>query len=248
MASNKKIKAYGDTRDDGMIQISFTLPVASGPKALEAGKIFAARLGLDDIRVACAKPAGEEFTFYVVYGRVPIEVDLDEIAAPALAAESMSREEIDSHLKEQLGRKVVVLGAAIGSDAHSVGIDAIMNMKGYSGDYGLERYEMIDAHNIGTQVPPEDLVRQAEKLNADAILVSQVVTQKDIHVLQLTKLVELIEAEGLREKIILIVGGPYIDEKLAQELGYDAGFGRGTLPRDVATFIARRIGPKKKEV
>ncbi|GAF80945.1 unnamed protein product, partial [marine sediment metagenome] len=152
----------------------------------------------------------------------------------------------DEYLKEHLGRKVVVLGAAVGSDAHSVGIDAIMNMKGYSGDYGLERYEMIDAHNLGTQVPPEELVRQAEHLDADAILVSQVVTQKNIHVMQLTRLVELIEAEGLREKILLIVGGPYIDEKLAQELGYDAGFGRGTLPRDVATFIARRVSDQKR--
>ncbi len=243
-----KIKAYGDTRDDGMIQISFTLPVTSGPKALEAGRVFAARLGLDDIRVACAKPAGEGFTFYIVYGRVTVEIDLDEIAAPTRAAESMSREEVDAYLKEQLGRKVVVLGAALGSDAHSVGIDAIMNMKGFSGDYGLERYEMIDAHNLGTQVPPEELVRRAEKLDADVILVSQVVTQKNIHVIQLTRLVELAEAEGIREKVLLIVGGPYIDEKLAQELGYDAGFGRGTLPRDVATFIARRIGSKKKEV
>ncbi len=238
---SNKVKPYGDTRDDGMIQISFTLPVTSGPKALEAGRVFAARLGLDDIRVACAKPAGEGFTFYMVYGRVTVEVDLDEIAAPTQAAESMSREEVDAYLKERLGRKVVVLGAAVGSDAHSVGIDAIMNMKGFSGDYGLERYEMIDAHNLGTQVLPEELVRRAEKLDADAILVSQVVTQKNIHVAQLTKLVELIEAEGFREKVLLVVGGPYIDEKLAQELGYDAGFGRGTLPRDVATFIARRV-------
>ncbi len=75
--TSKIVKAYGDTRDDGMIQISFTLPVTSGPKALEAGRTFAARLGLDDIRVACAKPAGEGFTFYVIYGRVPIEIDLD---------------------------------------------------------------------------------------------------------------------------------------------------------------------------
>lgn len=244
--ASKKIRAYGDTRDDGMIQISFTLPVTSGPKALEAGRAFAARLGLDDIRVACARPAGEGFTFYVIYGRAPIEIDLDEIATSTQAAESMSREEVDAYLKEQLGRKVVVLGAAVGSDAHSVGIDAMMNMKGFSGDYGLERYEMIDAHNLGAQVPPEELVRQAEHLDADAILVSQVVTQKNIHVIQLTKLVELIEAEGLREKVLLIIGGPYIDEKLAQELGYDAGFGRGTLPRDVATFIARRLAETKK--
>lgn len=236
-----RIKAYGDIRDDGMIQVSFTLPVASGPRAMEAGKIFAARLGLDDIRLACAKPAGDGFTFFVVYGRAQVEIDLDEISVPAELAESMSRKEVDAYIEKELARKVVVIGAAVGSDAHSVGIDAIMNMKGYSGDYGLERYSMIDAHNLGAQVVPEELIRAAQHLNADVILVSQIVTQKNIHVMQLTRLVELMEAEGLRERTLLIVGGPYIDEKLAQELGYDAGFGRGTLPRDVATFIARKL-------
>jgi len=239
------VKAYGDTRDDGRVQLSFTLPVRNGPKALAAGKLFAKSLGLEDVRVAVAKPAGDEFTFFVVYGRSSVEIDLDSIAAAEERAESMSRDEVDAYVKEHLGRKLVVVGACIGSDAHSVGIDAIMNMKGYHGDYGLERYGMFDARNLGAQVEPEELVRKAEAAGADAILASQVVTQKDIHVRQLTRLVELLEAEGLREKVLLITGGPYIDGALAQELGYDAGFGRGTLPSDVATFIARRLVERK---
>ncbi len=234
------MKAYGDTRDDGMIQISFTLPLSSGSKAMEAGKAYAAALGLQDVRVACAKPAGDGFTFYVVYGMCGAEIDPDSIKGTD-RGESMSREETDAFLKEHLKREAIVVGAALGSDAHTVGIDAIMNMKGFAGDYGLERYGMMDARNLGSQVEPEELVRQAERLKADAILVSQVVTQKDIHVTQLTKLVELVEAEGLRDRLLMIVGGPYIDDGLAHELGYDAGFGRGTLPRDVATFIARRL-------
>ena len=38
------------------------------------------------------------------------------------------------------------------------GIDAIMNMKGYNHHYGLERYRMIEAHNLGAQVPNERLI------------------------------------------------------------------------------------------
>ncbi|MDB5095502.1 MAG: lysine 5,6-aminomutase beta subunit, partial [Candidatus Eremiobacteraeota bacterium] len=44
--------------------------------------------------------------------------------------------------------------------------------------------------------------------------------------------------------ILLIAGGPRVTNLLAAELGYDAGFGRGTLPSDVATFIARRIAER----
>lgn len=63
-------------------------------------------------------------------------------------------------------------------------------------------------------------------------------TQKDIHIKNLTELVELLEAEGLRDNVILACGGPRITHELAKELGYDAGFGMNTYADDVASFIA----------
>jgi len=119
-----------------------------------------------------------------------------------------------------------------------VGIDAIMNMKGYNHRYGLERYHGFNAINMGAQVPSEELLAKARELNADAILVSQVVTQKNIHIQNLTRLIELAEAEGLRSKMLFICGGPRISHELAIELGYDAGFGTGSYSTDVASFIA----------
>ena len=125
-----------------------------------------------------------------------------------------------------------MIGAAIESDAHTVGIDAIMNMKGFAGDYGLERYPWIEAVNLGAQVPCERLLREAQERSADAILVSQVVTQKQVHARQLTKLVDLLEAEGVRDRYLLVCGGPRLSNTFAKELGYDAGFGPGLDPVD----------------
>ena len=59
----------------------------------------------------------------------------------------------------------------------------------------------------------------------------------DSHVKNLTELVELLEAEGLRDRFLLLMGGARISQELAIELGYDAGFGSGTLPSHVAAFI-----------
>ena len=70
---------------------------------------------------------------------------------------------------------------------------------------------------------------------------SQVVTQKDVHIHNLSELVDMLEAEGLRESLILGAGGPRITHKIALELGYDAGFGRGTTAPDVASFVAQQI-------
>ncbi|NLA13912.1 MAG: hypothetical protein GX867_06635, partial [Tissierellia bacterium] len=67
------------------------------------------------------------------------------------------------------------------------------------------------------------------------------VTQKNIHISNLTQLVEMVEAEGLRDKLILVCGGPRISHELAQELGYDAGFGTGSYANHVASFVVKQI-------
>ena len=133
-----------------------------------------------------------------------------------------------------------------GTDAHTVGIDAIMNMKGFAGHYGLERYEMFEAHNLGSQVPNDEFIAKAVELGADALLVSQTVTQKDVHIKNMVELVEMLEAEGLRDKVILVCGGPRISHELAKELGYDAGFGMNTYADDVASFVAQEYERRHK--
>ena len=150
--------------------------------------------------------------------------------------EVLDQDEINRLIAEKMGRKMVVLGACIETDAHTVGIDAIMNMKGYNGHKGLESYHEIRALNLGAQVDSEDLVARAIDERADVILVSQVVTQKNIHLDNLTRLSDILEAEGLRQKVILVVGGPRISHELAKELGYDAGFGPGSYAENVASF------------
>ena len=101
---------------------------------------------------------------------------------------------------------------------------------------------MVEAHNLGAQVPNERLIDRALELNADAVLISQVVTQKDTHRENLLKFIELVTAKEFRSRLILVVGGPRIDQRLALELGFDAGFGRGTYAEDVASFIVKRLG------
>jgi len=242
-----KLKSYGDTLNDGRVQVSFTLPVKSCEKSTEAAKTMAAKMGLSDIVVAAVKELDAEFTFYVLYGTMQESIDYTSIEAVDIESSTMSMKETDDFIKDKLNKKIVVVGASTGTDAHTVGIDAIMNMKGYAGHYGLERYEMIEAHNMGAQVENIDFVRYAVASNADVLLVSQTVTQKDIHIQNLTQLVEMVEAEGIREDVILICGGARISHRLAKELGYDAGFGSGKFADDVATFIAEELDKRKND-
>lgn len=233
-----RVRAYGDTLDDGWVQLSFTLPIAAGEQAKQAASELAGKMGLEDVGVTAMRALDPQFTFFVVYGRCRHTIDVTAIEVVEAQLERMDYYEINRYIEENIGRKLVVVGACTGSDAHTVGIDAILNMKGYAGEYGLERYHWFEVHNLGSQVANEDLVAQAIELKADAVLVSQIVTQKNVHIANLTELADLVEAEGIRERMLLIVGGPRISHKLAIELGYDAGFGPGTLPPDVGSFIA----------
>jgi beta-lysine 5,6-aminomutase beta subunit len=241
------IRPYGDTLNDGAVQLSFTLPVKHSAKAEEAAKLFAQKLGFDTAEVVNATPLSEEFTFFVVYGKTAIGLDYDKVVAEESNDDTLDMAGVNAFIEKHIGRKVVIVGACTGFDAHTVGIDAIMNMKGYNHHYGLERYTQVDAFNLGAQVPNEKLIADAVRLKADAILVSQVVTQKDTHIENLTNLIELLEAEKLRDRFIVVCGGPRISHKLALELGYDAGFGRGTYAEHVATFVVKKIVERKAQ-
>jgi beta-lysine 5,6-aminomutase beta subunit len=237
----KKVRPYGDTMNDGKIQLSFTLPVPFGEEAIEAAKQILRKMGLDNPQVVFYRKLTEGFTFFNCYGTCQQSLDFTAIKVPKVESDVMDMHQCDEFIKEHIGRKISVIGASTGTDAHTVGIDAIMNMKGYAGHYGLERYEMFEALNMGSQVTNEEFIAKAIELNADALLVSQTVTQKDVHIQNLVELVEMLEGEDLRDKVILCCGGPRISHELAKELGYDAGFGMNSFADNVASYIAEEL-------
>jgi beta-lysine 5,6-aminomutase beta subunit len=235
------VRPYGDRRDDGVVQLSFVLPVEAGERAREAAAEVARRIGLTGVLVAAMERAADGYTFFVVYGRTAVAVDLDALEVPEVVTRKKGFDELNELVAREVGRRIVVLGACTGSDAHAVGIDAIMNMKGFAGDYGLERYPMLDARNLGAQVENAALARLVKERRADAVLVSQVVTQRDVHKENARALIDELERIGARKGVIAILGGPRLDHKTARELGYDAGFGPGTRPSDVANYIVGEV-------
>ena len=94
---------------------------------------------------------------------------------------------------------------------------------------------------MGAQVSCEDLLEKALEVDADAILISQTVTQRDTHLHNFSEFVELLKTRDLRNRFLLLAGGPRMTNAIAKELGYDAGFGPGSLPSRVASFIVNEM-------
>jgi beta-lysine 5,6-aminomutase beta subunit len=238
------VRAYGDSTGDGMVQCSFTLPLAHSPRAEAAAQAFANRMGIDPAWVVHARPVGPEATFAVVYGRSGVILDLDDVSVPERTYPLLAAKELDLQLRSSLGRRAVVVGACVGDDAHTVGIDAICNVKGIAGEKGLESYREMRVVNLGAQVPAQRVVERALAENADAVLLSQVVTQRDAHLRAVRDVVGAFDAAG-EQRPLLVVGGPRFDPAVAGELGVDQIFGRSTTPREVASYLATELGRRK---
>jgi len=236
------VRPYGDTTGDGMVQLSFTLPVPADRRAEGAALQLAAKMGMDPAMVVHSRAMGDGYTFFVVYGRVNHLVDLDQVRVAERDFPVLAGKEINALVKRRLRRKLVVVGACIGTDAHTVGIDAILNLKGIAGEKGLEYYREFRVVNMGAQVSVPDLVERAREERADAVLVSQVVTQRDAH-LHNTRQMSAAFREALpaARRPLLVVGGPRFDETMAAELGVNRIFGRGTSPREVASYLVHAL-------
>jgi beta-lysine 5,6-aminomutase beta subunit len=238
------VRAYGDTTGDGMVQVSFTLPLPHDKRAEGAAAQLANKMGIDPAMVVHAKAMGPDFTFFVVYGPVhhlvdPSKVNIVEREFPLLTAK-----EVNLAVKRGLRRPLVVVGACIGSDAHTVGIDAILNIKGFAGEKGLEYYSEIRVVNMGAQVLVPELVERSRAERADAVLVSQVVTQRDAHLYNTREMAAAFnEAYPARHKPLLVVGGPRFDETMTTQLGVDRIFGKGTTPGEVASYLVHALVP-----
>jgi beta-lysine 5,6-aminomutase beta subunit len=247
------VRPYGDTTGDGRIQVSFTLPVPFGTpteqaRAEGAAMQLATKMGLDPAMVVHAKGMGPDYTFFIVYGRVRHLVDLSEVQVTEREFPLLSSAEVNLRIRSNLGRKLVVVGACIGTDAHTVGIDAILNVKGHSGEKGLEYYREIRVVNLGSQVAVPDLVAKAQAEGADAVLVSQVVTQRDAHISNAKEMSAAFGAAasepGAADRPLLVVGGPRFDPTMTHELGVAKIFGKGTTPGEVASYLAYALAPE----
>jgi beta-lysine 5,6-aminomutase beta subunit len=221
------VRPYGDTTGDGRVQLSFTLPVPFGDeteraRAEGAALQLAAKMGLDPAMVVHL-------------------VDLSAVTVAEREFPVLPAAEVNLRIRSALGRKLVVVGACIGTDAHTVGIDAILNVKGHAGEKGLEYYREIRVVNMGSQVGVADLVARAAAEHADAVLVSQVVTQRDAHLSNTREMSAAFHAGFGLQRPLLVVGGPRFDPSAAHDLGVDKIFGRGTTPGEVASYLVHAL-------
>ena len=102
------IRPYGDTANDGIVQVSFTLPLALNARTREIARRYAMLMGMSNPLVAHAESIDKEFTFFVIYGACMHAIDPEHILVDDLAHGELDFHEINELIEKHLGRQVIV--------------------------------------------------------------------------------------------------------------------------------------------
>ena len=82
---------------------------------------------------------------------------------------------------------------------------------------------------------PEEIVSRATQVQPDFVMIGRTISYGTAEVL--SRFVDLCDSSGLRRSAKLVLGGMNVRPEMAQELGFDAGFGPDTVPSDVADYM-----------
>jgi len=125
-----------------------------------------------------------------------------QAAAPILEAEIKRR----GVAKAAIG---TVVAGTVQGDIHSIGIQMVSTLLIGAG---------FDVRNLGIDVKPDDFVAAVKEHGASILAMSALLT---VTAPEQKRVIDLLEAEGLRDSVKVMVGGGAITEDFATAIGAD---------------------------
>jgi methanogenic corrinoid protein MtbC1 len=108
--------------------------------------------------------------------------------------------------RETLG--TVVAGTVFG-DIHSIGKSMVCTLLTAGG---------FEVHDLGVNIKAEEFLEAVEKYQADILAMSALLTTTAI---EQRKVIDVLKAKGIREKVKVMVGGGAITAEFAKSIGAD---------------------------
>lgn len=126
--------------------------------------------------------------------------------------------------------KVRAVIGVVEGDTHDIGKNLVKLMLETAG---------IQIYDLGRDVPLTDFVTKAKEIGADMVCLSTLMsTTMD----GMARVIELLEKEGLREQVTVMVGGGPLSQAFADRIGAD-GYAENATG---AVKVARRLLSQKK--
>jgi dimethylamine corrinoid protein len=132
--------------------------------------------------------------------------------------------------RESCLHKARVVIGVIRGDVHDIGKNLVALMCEAAG------FEMYD---LGRDVPAEDFIAKVREVNADMVCVSTLMsTTMD----GMAEVIELLNGNGLREKVTVMVGGGPISQAFADRIGADGYAGNAISAARLAKKLLLQRG------
>ncbi len=130
---------------------------------------------------------------------------------------------------KKAGSKGTILIGTVKGDLHDIGKNLVTMMLEGAG------FDVVD---LGVDLSVEKVVEQVQELQPEILGLSALLTTT---MPEMTKVMEALQAKGLRDKVKVIVGGAPLDAKYAEKIGAD-GYGQDAVE---AVELSRRfVGAK----
>ncbi len=223
---------------DGVVTVDLFFPA---PKkiAVEAAVATGRKMNLTDVEAIHSEVLHpSEGTRVQIKGRVDFDINVNDLELPE-ELDTIEEEVIYDYVKKN---PMKVIAGTGGDDEHSVGIREVLDIK----HGGIEKYG-IKYEYLGTSVPIEKFIDAAIEMDADAVMMSTIISHDEVHYKNMQKLHDYAVEKGVRDKLILLAGGTQVIPELARKNAMDQGFGRGSNGHQVASFLVKRHKAMKND-
>lgn len=117
---------------------------------------------------------------------------------------------LNPHLPvEDSSQKIKCVIGVIEGDTHDIGKNLVKTMLQTAG---------FDMYDLGRDVPVEAFVEKAKEIDADMVAISTLMTTT---MSGMKRVIHLLEEEGLRDRVKVLVGGGPISQNFCDEIGAD---------------------------
>ncbi|SHH60264.1 methylmalonyl-CoA mutase C-terminal domain-containing protein/methyltransferase cognate corrinoid proteins [Clostridium collagenovorans DSM 3089] len=134
------------------------------------------------------------------------------------------------HLKkEEGGTKYKAVVGVVEGDTHDIGKNLFKIMLETCG---------FDVCDLGRDVPPSEFVKKARELDANLVGMSTLMTTTMDN---MQTVIELLKEEGIREQVVVMVGGAPISQSFANKIGADGYAAEASKAARLAKDLVRGV-------
>lgn len=155
---------------EGFVQLSGILPFKDGASCEEATRYCIEKWGFRQVSVVQIQPLAPRFFFFIAFGVPPVSPKTGKGSAKKHPSHSFDVLQLQTLAAEKIGRRLTLAVAPLEVTGHLPVFDAIVSLRGYAQEKGLEAYPCFNVVRLPAPFSLSQGMKQLETIQADIVL------------------------------------------------------------------------------